>query len=91
MQSLFPINLIPRWKQQAMEMKISSEDFFNRFFLLSLFRGMEQTELKGALKRVYPRYLGSLLLVPGCAAQMRGFDLYCDLYLGNLMDFFGSA
>lgn len=33
----------------------------------------------------------SPLLVEGCAAQMLGFDLYCDLYLGNLMDFSGSA
>lgn len=47
MQSPFPIDLMLSWKQQAMEMKISLEDFCNRFFLLSRFRGMEQTKWIG--------------------------------------------
>lgn len=33
----------------------------------------------------------SLLLVVGCAGQMLGFNLCCDLYLRNLMDFSGLA
>jgi len=50
-----------------MEMKISSEDFFNRFFLLSLLRGMEQTS-EGGTETWMPTISGkcstlSLLLV----------------------------
>lgn len=90
MRSLFPINLILRWKQQAIETKISSEDFLNRFYLFSMFRGMEQSEGGTEMCMSAHRAL-SFLLVVGCAAQMLGFDLYCDLYLGNLSDFSGSA
>lgn len=46
-----------------MEMKIFSEDFLNRFFLLSC---SEEHSVKGALKRVHSQYPGSAALLISC-------------------------
>lgn len=78
-------------RQQAMEMKIFSEDFLNRFFLLSLFRG---TQCEGGTETctlTISRHCSALnlLLVVDCAVPVLGFDLCCCLYLENLMNFAG--
>lgn len=78
-----------------MEMKISSEDILIDFYCFPCSEEWNRQNERGTetCTPTISRKCGvlSFSLTAGCAAQMLGFDLYCDLYLGNLMDFSGSV